>query len=119
MREMLMRFPEYSPRKHGSRLHKLLGSKGDDELRDAGLKLNFSFAPDGYDHGLDKIKLGTSASNPVLYRHIVARAESMSPSPADEVSANLADWVVKNIVLPPPAKAELERYEEFLRNRSP
>ncbi|WP_299641455.1 hypothetical protein [uncultured Tateyamaria sp.] len=72
VREMLIRFPDYSPRSNTSRLYKLLGARGDDELRDAGLRMNFVFAPDDYDHGLDRIKTGTSGSNPVLYRRIVA-----------------------------------------------
>lgn len=117
VREMLLRFPKYSPRGNGSRLHKLLGAKGNDELRDAGLKLNFAFAPDGYDHGLDKIKIGTSSSRSALYQYIVARAENMRPSQADKEAAKLADWVVENIFLPAQAKKELKEYAEILRTR--
>lgn len=119
VREMLLQFPEYCSRAHGSRLQKLLGTKGDDELRDAGLKMNFVFAPDDYDHGLDKFKVGTSASGSVLHHHIISRAESMLPSPADKKIADLADWVVANIRLPKPEKKELKRYAKALRTRSP
>jgi len=119
VRECLGRDVKYSPRSASSRLHKLLGTKGDDELRDAGLKLNFQFAPDDYDHEQDGIRFGTSGSNPVLYQRIVARAESMKPSSADQDAADLADWVIDNIQLPKPVKIELRGYAETLRNRTP
>ncbi len=118
VREMLARFPDYSPRSNTSRLYKLLGAKGDDELRASGLRMNFVFAPDGYDHGLDKIKIGTSASNSVLYRRIVAPAQSASCTLQDAEAADLADWVVENISLPKLVKEELLSHAMTLRNRS-
>jgi hypothetical protein len=120
VREMLVHCSKYCPRGsgNGSRLHKLLGAKGNDELRDAGLKMNFSFAPDGYDHGLETVKIGTSSSNSVLWRHIVARAENMSASSEDTKAADLADWVVNNVHLSKHSKHELKKCEEILRGRS-
>jgi hypothetical protein len=118
VREMLFHCSKYSPRGNGSRLHKLLGAKGDDELRDAGLKMNFSFAPDGYDHGLETVKIGTSSSNSVLWRHIVARAKNMSASSEDTKAADLADWVLNNVHLSGPSKDELQKCQKILRGRS-
>lgn len=117
VREMLEQNPKYSPRSAASRLHKLLGVKGDDELRDAGLKMNFVFAPDGYDHGLGKIRICTSGSNSVLYRRIVAVSESDSPTSQDADAADLADWLIENVFLPKSVKAELASHAETLRNR--
>ncbi len=119
VRECLERDLGYSPRGATSRLHKLLGTKGDDELRDAGLKLNFLFAPEDYDHDRGGVHIGTSSSESVLYQRIVRRAKNMAASPADRDAADLADWVIENIWLPAPAKAELSGYSEALRRRTP
>ena len=117
VQEMLKRDPKYTPRSNGSRLYKLLGVKGDDELREAGLKMNFVLAPDDFDHGLDSVKIGSSSSNPALYRHIVVRAKSMSPSAADAEAADLADWVVEKMYLPGREKEDLKKYAAILRAR--
>jgi hypothetical protein len=114
IREFLERFVRYSPR--SGRLHELLSTSGDDELRDAGLKLNFQFAPDDYDHG--SVRVGISSWNTVLYRRISERV-NMPPSVADREAADLADWVVKNIHLPPDVKKELHGHAETLRKRTP
>ena len=119
IRELLERFPKHQPRGASSRLQQLLGTKGDDELRDAGLKLNFQFAPDDYDHERGGFRIGGSSSNSVLYRRIVARVESMEPSPADKEAADLADWVVDNVKLPGEVKRELQSHARTLRNRTP
>lgn len=119
VRAFLERDLKYSPRSASSRLHKLLGTKGDDELRDAGLKLNFQFAPDAYDHEQGGVQFRASGSNPVLYQRIVARAESMQPSSADQEAADLADWVIGNIYLPKPVKGKMQNYAKILRERTP
>jgi len=118
VRQSLERQDNFQPRGPTSRLYKLLGTKGDDELRDAGLKLNFRFAPPGYDHQQSSIRVGTSASDPVLHRRIVARAESMAASSADKEAADLSDWVVENITLPGDVKNQLREHAQVLRNRS-
>lgn len=118
VRECLERDEKYSPRSAASRLNKLLSTKGDDELRDAGLKLNFQFAPEDYDHDKGGVRTGSSGSNSVLYQRIVARAESMAPTPADQEAADLANWVVDNIYLPGPVKNELRGHAQALRSRS-
>ena len=118
VREFLERDLGNSPRGAPSRLHKLLGTKGDDELRDAGLKLNFLFAPEDYDHELGGVRIGTSSSESVLYQRIVRRAENTA-SPADRDAADLADWVIENIFLPAPVKVELTGFADTLRRRTP
>lgn len=105
VRDFLERNVKYSPR--FGRLHDLLRT-GNDELRDAGLKLNFQFAPDGYDHEGGGVRVGTSSSATVLYLRIVAQVESATPSSADQEAAVLADWVVENIFLPNSVKKELQ-----------
>lgn len=111
---------KYSPRSSASsRLHKLLDTKGDDELRDAGLKFNYQFAPDNYDHEQGGVGFRASGSNSVLYQRIVARANNMNPSSADIEAADLASWVIDNIYLPTPVKDEMQRYEKILRKRLP
>lgn len=118
VREMLERFPDYSPRSEASRLYKLLKAVGDDELRDAGLRMNFVFAPAGYDHKLEQVDFKTSASASVLHRRIVAQAERASPNSQDLVAAELADWVVENIFLPRQISEEMQRHASSLRNRN-
>ena len=111
---------KYSPRSSASsRLHKLLGTKGDDELRDAGLKFNFQFAPDDYDHEQGGVRFRASGSNSVLYQRIVARANNMMPSSADKKAADLAYWVIDNIYLPKPVKDEMQYCAKILRERTP
>lgn len=119
VRELLERDPGYSPRGATSRLHKLLGTKGDDELRDAGLKLNFVFAPEGHDHDRGGVRVGISSSVSVLVQRIVRIAKNKGASPADRDAADLADWVIGNIWLPGPVKDQLSGYSEALRKRTP
>lgn len=106
-----------------SRLYKLLSTSGDDELRDAGLKLNFQFTPKDHDHSGQKVKVGWSSSSSVLYRRVVERATKMDAGPADEETAELADWVIGNIDFSGPGKGgvkeELQNAAKILRQRSP
>ena len=118
VRERLERSPHFSPRSLGSRLYKTLESKEDDELRDAGLCLNFSFAPD-YDHTKDGISIGTSSSTTVLYQRIIKRAESSKTLSDDQDVIDLADWVRNNIKLPPSVKKEIHDCARTLQTRKP
>lgn len=117
VREMLAQCPKYTPRGSGSRLYKLLSDNGDDELREAGLKMNFVLAPEDFDHCLDAAKIGTSSSNSVLYQSIVEPAKSERHSDTDLEAADLAEWVIENIYLPSSEKKELEGYAKVLRAR--
>jgi hypothetical protein len=117
--ECLARDPSYSPRCSTSRLHKLLTTKGDDELRDAGLKLNFQFAPADYDHFKDGVRLGRSCSESVLYQRIVRQVERGACEYADKETIELANWVINTISLPKPIKNELKNHVRTLKARSP
>jgi HEPN domain-containing protein len=105
-----------------SRLYKLLSTSGDDELRDAGLKLNFQFAPKDYDHSGQTVTVGWSSSNSVLYRRIVERATKMDAGSADKETAELADWAIENINFSGRRKGgvkeELQNAAKILRQRS-
>lgn len=102
-----------------SRLHELLSTSGDDELRDAGLKLNFQFAPEGYDHSGQTVQVGWSSSNSVLYRRIAERAMKAAAGPEDIHTVQLADWVLDNIQFSRNVRDELKGFRETLKQRSP
>ena len=119
VREVLKRIRGYSPRSGGSRLCKILTSKGDDELRDAGLKYNFPFAPADCDHTKGSFRSGTSSANPVLYRDIFEPAKRTESSTGDREAAELGDWVIANIQLSKPIEKELRGYVQALRKRTP
>ncbi len=119
VREALKRIKGYLPRSGGSRLDKILNSNGDDELREAGLKYNFPFAPADYDHPKGTIRVGTSSANSVLYQRIVRQAKGTGSPTGDIEAADLGDWVIDNISLPNPIKNELHNYVQTLRQRTP
>ena len=118
VRETLKSDPGYSPRSIVSRLYKILSSKKDDELRDAGLKYNFQFAPANYEHPQGIMRIGTSATNSALYQRIVRQAERTDSSPGDREAVELGEWVIKNIVLTDSIKKELRGHIQTLQKRT-
>jgi len=118
VREALERIKGYSPRLGSSRLDKILNSKKDDELREAGLKYNFSFAPANYEHPTGTMRIGTSATNSALYQRIVRQADRTGPSTGDREAAELGEWVIDQISLPDPVKRELHSHIQTLRART-
>lgn len=120
VRDFLASDPRYTPRGPASRLDKLLTTTGNDELRDAGLKLNFVLAPEGYEHGLTEgARFGWSASNPVLYIWIIGRVTSAPDHQKDLKAAELADWVLNYIQLPKAVRQQVEDCSRQLRARLP
>lgn len=119
VREVLKHIRGYSPRSGNSRLDKILTSKGDDELRDAGLKYNFPFAPADYDHTKGSFRIGTSSANSALYQCIVSQAERPESSPGDQEAAELGEWVIDNIQLSKSIQGELCSYIQTLLKRTP
>lgn len=118
VRDILADIPAYSPRRHGgSRPPKLTSDKSDDELRHMALKLNFPFAPDDYDHDRDGTKIGFSMAQPVLYTLVLQPAEQQQGASGHADAADLADWVVENIVLPKNVRKQLEDAAARLRTR--
>lgn len=104
--------------KHG-RLEELLSNKGSDELRDAGLKLNFKFAPSDYDHDRGAFNILSSSKVSVIYQHIFDRTENMKASARDRESADLAEWMCHHITLPSEIKTKLQYCTKNLRGRMP
>lgn len=119
VREMLERFPDYSPRGTSSHFSKLTGEKADPELRHAAFKLNFPFAPADYDHDRDGLRIGFSMAQSVLYTRILAPAENQSRSPGHTDAADLADWAIENIKLPSDVIDELKAAAKTLRQPPP
>ena len=119
VREMLERFPDYSPRGIASRPSKLTNEKADPELRHAAFKLNFPFAPADYDHDRDGVRVGFSMAQSVLYTRILAPAEHQSRSSGHTDAADLADWAIANIKLPSDVRDELKTAAETLRLPAP
>ena len=115
--ELLVKFPDHSPRSNNSRLFKMLNTKGPDELRDAGLHLNFVFAPSDYDHSRFPVQIGTSGSNSALYSHIMQQLENSPSKEMDQEAADLANWVIDNIQLPRPLREELRSHAVTLATR--
>lgn len=118
VREALKRTQNYSPRSGGSRLDKILSSEGDDELRDAGLKYNFQFAPANYKHPEGPMRTGLSGAHSALYRRIVRQAERTGPSTGDREAVELGEWAICNIYLPGSLKQELRSRIQTLRTRT-
>lgn len=118
VRETLKSDPGYSPRSIGSRLYKILYSKKDDELREAGLKYNFQFAPENYEHPEGTMRIGLSGTHSPLYQRIVRPADRPGSSPGDREAAELGEWVIAKISLPDQIKQELRSHIQTLQKRT-
>ena len=114
-REQLEKLPDYMPRLAGSRLQKLIGGKSPDPLRHAALNHNFMFASEGFEHG--ELRYGGSAQNPILGRRIVLPDEQGVTGKTARETAELTDWVLANIQLPPDVRQQFEDIRSRLRSQ--
>ncbi|RFB90332.1 hypothetical protein B5K11_19965 [Rhizobium leguminosarum bv. trifolii] len=107
-RKLLRDHPQFMPKDGG--LTKLFGKDASPELRAAALDRNLAFAPKDHEHS--SFRAGWSSSNPILYIRII------EPSTFQQKSAelaDLADWVVENIYLPPDARQQINEAGARLR----
>jgi hypothetical protein len=95
-REVLLRQPDWCSNQFMP-LDDLMGRKVDDEVRDAALNLNLSFAPEAYDHG--RIRGGDASRVPVLLRRILEPMKRTDKIQVQE-AINAANWLLKNVKLP-------------------
>lgn len=117
VRELLQRDPEKMyHRGTTSMLGKLTGKKADQETREAGLRLNYPFAPADYDHG--SVRIGVSSSEAVLYRRIIALSDGPPRTQADYEGVALAEWVTGNVPLPNSVRDQISAAATKMRSRS-
>lgn len=110
--------PRYQFNRLNSRLAHLSGSKATTSVRAAALTHNVPFAPSDYEHG--ELPAVSSASNPVLYRHIIMHADGGRPNATERGQIiHLANWVLQNIRLSHGAREQVEEARNRLAVQPP
>ncbi len=104
-RDILIRQPEKWSVSRLCKLEKTAAGERGERLREVFLNLNLPFAPKDFSHS--PLQSGMAAHNSILVRSILRPLERASGSQAAEVSAEVCDWVIKNIQLPKDVKRQL------------
>ena len=106
--ELLKESPGYQPR--GQEFKRLLEDIPDFTVHDAALCWNFALSQVDHSHGAFN-RFSSARSNPTLHAVILNTPED-SP---DTLVADLADWAVGNIKLPPNLERDLRQKANRLR----
>ncbi|MDA7966195.1 hypothetical protein [Ruegeria sp.] len=95
LREHLLSQPNYGGSLVATKLGAIISNKSENSLRHAALNCNFSFAPIDYPH--DELSFGSSGKNASIGKYIIGPDEKGVVGQEARETAELAEWVLKNI----------------------